>query len=76
MLFSDFPFNGGSCLRFFLIESLKYRQLTYSVSAKVDGLFSPSYITDFCLPPSYPSKRFHEILEHLISSILSSPKDV
>jgi hypothetical protein len=43
MLFSDYPFNDGFCSRFFLIKNLKYEQLTYSISAKVDGLFSPSY---------------------------------
>jgi hypothetical protein len=38
-------------LDFFLIESLKYERLTYIISAKVDGLFSPSYPR--LLPPSF-----------------------
>ena len=37
-------------LDFSPIESLKYEQLTYGISAKVDGLFSPSYLR--LLPPS------------------------
>jgi len=42
----------GCSLDFSLIESLKYRQLSYDISAKVDGLFfSLLHPDDFCLPP-------------------------
>lgn len=54
-----FSSNEVYCSRFFQIKSLKYKQLTYNVSAKVDGLFSPSYTPEgFCPPPSYSSNGF------------------
>jgi hypothetical protein len=34
-----------------MCETLKYRQMTSRYKAKVDGLFSPSYTLELCLPP-------------------------
>jgi hypothetical protein len=70
MLFSDFSFNDGSCSRFFLIENLKYGQLTYSISAKVDGLFSPPTPRRL-LPPSF---LFINALMRSIASDFIHPK--
>jgi hypothetical protein len=60
-------------LDFFPIESLKYERLTYIISAKVDGLFSPSYPR--LLPPSFLSiNRVHKRPLYPFSSFPYFPK--
>jgi hypothetical protein len=72
-LFSVFPLMVDLDLDFFPIESLKYERLTYIISAKVDGLFSPSYPR--LLPPSFLSiNPVHKLPLHPFSSFPYFPK--